>query len=40
VSHDVIKNKFTTFPWNPGASKVLHRLGGKPKLKKGGMLGT
>jgi hypothetical protein len=29
-----VSNKFITFPWNPGVSKVLHRLGGKPKLKK------
>lgn len=27
------------FPWDPGGSILLHRLGGKPKLKKGGMLG-
>jgi hypothetical protein len=27
------------FPWDPGDSILLHRLGGKPKLKKGGMLG-
>jgi hypothetical protein len=26
-------------PWDPGGLKILHRLGGKPKLKKGGMLG-
>lgn len=26
------------FPWDPGASKLLLRVGGKPKLKKGGML--
>ena len=25
------------FPWDHGGSKLLHRLGGKPKLKKGGM---
>ena len=28
------------FPWDHGGSKLLHRLGGKPKLKKGGMSGT
>lgn len=35
-----VSNKFIIFPWNPGVSKVLHRLEGKPKLKKGRMLVT
>jgi hypothetical protein len=35
ASHDVIKNKFTTFPWNPGASKVLHRLWASRSLRRG-----
>ena len=24
-------------PWDPGGTEIFHRLGGKPKLKKGGM---
>ncbi|CAO2188725.1 unnamed protein product [Urochloa humidicola] len=27
-------------PWDPGGIDLIHRLGGKPILKKGGMLGT
>ena len=26
-----------SFHWDPGGAKLFHRLGGKPKLKKGGM---
>jgi len=32
-----LRNKSSSFYWDPGGAKILHRLGGKPKLKKGGM---
>jgi hypothetical protein len=35
VSHDVIKNKFTTFPWNPGASRFYIGLGASRSLRRG-----
>ena len=33
------EEEFLQFPWDPGGSKLLHRLGGKPNLKKRGMSG-
>jgi len=33
------KQVIVQFTWDPGGSEFLHRLGGKPKLKKGGMSG-
>jgi hypothetical protein len=27
-------------PWDPGGTEILRRLGGKPKLKEGGMSGS
>ena len=34
------KQVIIQFPWDPGGSELLHRLEGKPNLKKGGMSGT
>jgi len=33
------KHMIVQFPWDPSGSDLLHRLGGKPKLKKGRMSG-
>ena len=32
--------KYLQVPWDPGGIHLMHRLEGKPKLKKGGMSGT
>ena len=32
-----LRNKSSSFYWDPGGAKILHRLGGKPKLKRAGM---
>jgi hypothetical protein len=41
LSKTGLKNQvIVQFPWDPGGSELLHRLGGKPKLKKRGMSGT
>jgi len=29
------EEEFLQFPWDPGGSELLHRLGGKPNFKKG-----
>jgi len=34
------KHRIVQFPWDPGGSILLYRLGGKPNLKERGMLGT
>jgi hypothetical protein len=34
------KQVIVQFTWDPSGSEFLHRLGGKPKLKKRGMSGT
>jgi hypothetical protein len=41
LSKKELKQQVTAqFPWDPGGSELLHRLEGKPNLKKGGMSGT
>jgi hypothetical protein len=34
------KQVIVQFTWDPGGSEFLHRHGGKPKVKKGGMSRT